>query len=73
MNERVLNQYDEPATFEDCLDFNLGDCQGEMIYWFNLNTGGRSIRCERHAFRADNRQYKIRSEYLNDTVKADER
>lgn len=66
--ETVLNQYGEPATHDDCLDYHLNDCDGEMVYWTNINTGNSSVRCARHAFKADNRQYKIHSEYLNDTV-----
>lgn len=65
MNEKITNQYGEPATHDDCLDYHLNDCEGEMIYWENINTGNKMLRCTRHAFQADNRQYKIQAEYFH--------
>lgn len=73
MDTRILNLYGDPATHHDCLDYHTGKCQGDMIWWENINTGRTMLRCTFHAQKADDRQYKIRSEYLNDTVPAEER
>ena len=72
VNDEILNLYGATATHYDCLDYHTGDCDGDMVWWENINTGNTMLRCERHAFKADNRQYKIQSEYLNDTIPIEE-
>ena len=71
--EQILNLYGAIATHYDCLDYHLGNCDGEMIWWENINTGNKMLRCMNHAIKADDRQFKIHAEYLNDTVPAEDR
>lgn len=39
----------EILTSDDCLDFHLGDCAGEVEYRYPLSGTGRSfVRCDKH-------------------------
>lgn len=71
-DEKILNLYGDTATHMDCLDYHLGNCDGEMIWWENINTGRTMLRCMNHAIKADDRQFKIQREYLNDTVRIED-
>lgn len=68
MNKQILNYYGEPATHDDCIHNFDANCDGVMVQWININTGNSMLMCWRHAWRADNRQYKIKAEYLHDGI-----
>lgn len=49
----MSNRYDadgfEILDPEDCLDFHLGDCEGEVEYRIPMSPSGKSFpRCEKH-------------------------
>lgn len=49
----MSNRFDENGWEildpEDCLDFHMGDCAGEVEYRYPLSGTGRSfVRCDKH-------------------------
>lgn len=72
MNDKILNIYGDPATHRDCTHYYEGKCSGEMVWWTNPNTDNSMTMCAHHAQKADDRQYKIKAEYLHDGIHDEE-
>lgn len=58
----VLNEFEEPATHDDCIDRHEGACAGAMVYYWT-KAGNTVLRCERHAEKAYKRQDAIARSY----------